>query len=515
MSGRFISASPTASPTARSPFPSTSWTNPARSPLEGDRDRKTGRSSSLQPASIPLAATRLKQTIKGALTRSDRYHSSWGSYVDNYQLRRVVPGQVVQISLKSRSLDPYLRLVDARTNRVLLYGEDSSSDNVAPRLVFTAKAGVKYLLRVSNSPKADGTGDRLSVDKSSKIGNYTLQVQTISTAATSDFNFFYGNGLVNASAAVAAAVGKPLPTGLIPPTADSDRWRLDLIKAPAAWAQGYTGQGITVAVLDGGVDYNHPDLQKNIWTNPNEIPGNGIDDDRNGFIDDIHGWDFSNADSDPNDSPYDGHGTHIAGIIAAANNGFGVTGIAYNAKILPIKVIDGEETADATLAKGIRYAVQNGARVINISLGKEPGATLSAEFQQAIQFATQSGAVIVMAAGNRRQRLGALKPDNPAGYAAMKGLGIAVGAIDSVRKISLDSNPAGTMRSTYFVAPGVNVRSTVPNNGYATYNGTSMATPHLSGVVALMLSANPTLTPAQVSEILVQTSDRSGLIATP
>jgi subtilisin family serine protease len=511
-SGRWRSAGVIGDPEAIIDAPPSAAPKPQRSPHS-------------QPETITLAATRLKQTVKGTLSRSDRYWA--GSYIDEYRLKRLTPGQSVQISLKSRALDAYLRLVDARTDKVLLYGEDSSSDNLAPRLAFTAKAGVQYVLRVSSSPQMDSASGRsFNLSTFSATGTYTLQVQPLPTSV--DFNFFYGSGLVDAATAVSRAIGlSSLPNKtLLQPQGDalksdplvatpSDRWRLDLIKASAAWAQGYTGQGVIVAVLDGGVDYTHPELQRNIWTNPHEIPDNGIDDDHNGFIDDVHGWDFIHQSNDPNDSPYDGHGTHVAGIIAAANNGVGITGVAYNAKIMPVKVIEGTDTADETIAQGIRYAVQNGAKVINISLGKEPSAPISANLQTAMQFANQSGVVLVIAAGNRRQDMGAIAPDNPADYAASRGIGIAVGAIDSKRKLAIDSNPAGSKRLPYVVAPGVDVRSTVPDNRYATYSGTSMATPHVAGVVALMLSANPRLTPAQVSQILTGTGDRSGVIAAP
>jgi subtilisin family serine protease len=468
--------------------------------------------------------------VKGALSRSDSRRAN--SYQDAYQFKRLAPGQIVQINLKSRTLDTYLRLIDARTHKTLLYGEDSGSDTLASRLVFTAKAGVQYQLQVSTSPQTDSNSERsFNLSPLRKTGNYTLQLQKI--AATTDFNFFYGSGLVDASAAVSKAIsllpvglGKapankallPSPSNGFPQTdidPQSDRWRLDLIKAPNAWAQGYTGKGVTVAVLDGGVDSTHPDLQQNIWTNLREIPGNGIDDDHNGFVDDVHGWNFINQNNDTDDSIYDGHGTHVAGIIAAANNGFGVTGVAYNAKIMPVKVIEGADTADTNVANGIRYAVQNGAKVINISLGKEPGAPISADLQTAMQFANQAGAVIVVAAGNRRQKMGAIAPDNPADYAASRGIGIAVGAIDINHQLAIDSNPAGINRLPYVVAPGIDVRSTVPENRYTPYSGTSMATPHVAGVVALMLSANPRLTPAQVSEILTSTGDRTGVIQAP
>ncbi|HEY9640080.1 MAG TPA: S8 family serine peptidase, partial [Coleofasciculaceae cyanobacterium] len=386
----------------------------------------------------------IQQTIKGALARSDVYKPQLESYIDDYQLKGIKPGQIVQVSVKSQALDANLRLIDARTHQVLLYGEDSSSYDVAPRLVFTPKAGTQYLVRVSSSQKSFSD---YALDTFGKTGNYTLKIQAI--APRDDFDFFYGSGLVNAAAAVAQAIGKNLFADAS--AVGEDRDRLDLIKAPAAWAQGYTGQGITVAVLDGGVDYTHADLQQNIWTNPGEIADNGKDDDGNGFVDDVRGWDFTHNTNTPLDSPDDGHGTHVAGIIAAANNGTGATGVAYNAKIMPIKVIDGESTSDASLAKGIRYAVQNGARVINISLGKQPQSQVSSDLIESLQLAQRAGVVVVMAAGNRRQKLGATHPDNPAAYAATAGLGIAVGAIATNRTLFIDSNPAGSQKFAFVV----------------------------------------------------------------
>jgi subtilisin len=201
------------------------------------------------------------------------------------------------------------------------------------------------------------------------------------------------------------------------PDLGGTQWELDMIKAPEVWAQGFTGQGVTVAVLDTGVDYTHPDLQANIWQNPGEIAGNGLDDDQNGFVDDIRGWSFVDDDSnDPMDS--DQHGTHVAGTIAAGNNGFGVTGVAYDAKIMPIRVIDGRDDNypqrfDANVAAGIRYAVQNGARVINMSLGNYIGDPVMVQTRTALQEAFQAGVVAVMASGNERQE-GATRPIEPA-----------------------------------------------------------------------------------------------------
>ncbi|MBI4784941.1 MAG: S8 family serine peptidase [Oscillatoriophycideae cyanobacterium NC_groundwater_1537_Pr4_S-0.65um_50_18] len=475
-------------------------------PPQKPRPRRN--SASQRPGQTTQTDIHLRQTLSGALTRSDFYKAQLSSYVDEYRLKRIRAGQIVQVSLKSGVLDAELRLMDARTHKVLLYGADTSRYNASPRLVFTAKAGVQYRVQIST---ASGN-DPLSYGFRSfgKTGSYRLQVEAIASASP-DFNFFYGSGLVNAAAAVARAVGQS-------PFADAvklggDRAHLDQIHAAAAWAQGYTGQGVIVAVLDGGVDYNHPDLQQTIWSNPQEIANNGMDDDGNGFVDDVRGWNFTGDNNDPADALSDGHGSHVAGIIASANDGLGSTGVAYSAKIMPIKVIDGENTSDEPVAKGIRYAVQNGAKVINISLGKESSTQPSQALKDALQLAYQSGAIVVMASGNRRQTLGTIQPDNPAAYAAANGLGIAVGATNGSRLFT-DSNPAGRKRSAFVVAPGVKIRSTVAGGLYSSYSGTSMATPHVSGVVALMLSANPNLTPTQVAEILADTSDRR-LTVTP
>jgi len=324
----------------------------------------------------------------------------------------------------------------------------------------------------------------------------------VSIPPLTGFNSTYGYGLVNAAAAVARAIGQTSPFPDVPDLGGNN-WGNDLVNAPEVWARGYTGRGVVVAVLDTGVDYNHPDLNDNIWRNPGEIAGNGIDDDGNGYIDDVHGWDFIYNDNDPLDRR--GHGTHVAGTIAAENNGFGITGVAYNARIMPVQVLgDNGRGSDSALANGIRYAANNGAQVINLSLASDLPLP---EIYSAIQYATSRGAVVVMAAYND----GDPRPDYPAFYAT--DFGLSVGAVDSNRRIASFSNRAGTdSNMRHVVAPGVSIFSTVPNNinnnGYHSFNGTSMATPHVAGVVALMLSANPNLTPAQVRDIIAGSATR-------
>lgn len=267
------------------------------------------------------------------------------------------------------------------------------------------------------------------------------------------------------------------------------------MKDPEVWARGYTGQGIVVAVVNTGVDYTHSDLNDNMWVNTREVAGNGIDDDGNGYVDDVRGWDFIGNDNDPCDG--NSQGTHVAGTIAGENNGTRVTGVAYNARIMAVKVLsDSGSGSNISVANGIRSAANNGAQVINLSLG----GGYSSDIYSAIQYATGRGSIVVMAAGNE----GAAQPGYPAFHASDYGL--FIGAVDSASRIASFSNRAGTNSAMrHVMAPGVNVYSTVPNNGYASYNGTFMATPHAAGVVALMLSANGGLTHTQVRDMVTAT----------
>jgi subtilisin len=305
-----------------------------------------------------------------------------------------------------------------------------------------------------------------------------------------------GYGSVNAAAAVAKSAGQ----NTFADVADigGNDWGADMVKAPESWAKGYTGQGVVVAVLDTGVDFNHVDLKDNIWTNPN-------DDTKDGYAGDTHGWNFVDNNNDVMDR--DGHGTHVSGTIAGEKNSYGVTGVAYDALIMPVKVLDdtGSGSYDS-ITKGIYYAVDHGANVINMSLG---GGGANKSMQDALQYASSKNVIVVMAAGNNS----ALAPIYPARYA--QNTGVAVGAVDKDKSLASFSNRAGTEQLSYVTAPGVSIYSTVPNNSYETYSGTSMAAPHVAGVVALMLSANPNLSDSQVRQIFADTSSNSEEGSTP
>lgn len=327
--------------------------------------------------------------------------------------------------------------------------------------------------------------------------NNVQQIDSQDTFNTLSYDSTTGYGLVNAAAGVAKAIGQNTFADV--PDIGGDSWNLDFVKAPEVWARGYTGQDTVVAVIDTGVDYNHIELRNNIWTNTKEIAGNGIDDDGDGYIDDVHGWNFVDNTNDAIDR--NGHGTHVAGTIAGENNGFGITGVAYNAKIMPVKVLsDSGSGSVSSITKGIYYAVNQGANVINLSLGSDfPNSSLAS----AVEYASSKGVVVVMAAGNN----GLPIISYPASYANQWGL--AVGAVNQNNNIADFSNRPGISQLAYVTAPGVGIYSSVPGDQYAKYSGTSMAAPHVAGVVALMLSANRSLTDAQVRQLLTQTAGNS------
>ncbi|MCP3952944.1 MAG: S8 family serine peptidase, partial [Desulfobacterales bacterium] len=223
------------------------------------------------------------------------------------------------------------------------------------------------------------------------------------------------------------------------------------IDAEEAWDLNTGSAQVVVAVIDSGVDYNHPDLSVNIWTNTGEIPSNGIDDDGNGYIDDVRGWDFAHDDNDPMDAT--GHGTHVAGSIAAyGNNAYGVTGVNWRAAIMPLRFINAAgygTTADAIQA--ILYAEANGAMVINNSWG---GASYSLALKNAIEAAA---AVVVCAAGNSGNNLDTT-PEYPASFNSANIISVA--ASDQNDNLASFSNYSSTLADV--AAPGTNIYSTEP-----------------------------------------------------
>ena len=275
-------------------------------------------------------------------------------------------------------------------------------------------------------------------------------------------------------------------------------WGMANINAPDAWTV-YTGDpNFVVAIIDTGMDYSHPDLAANVWTNPGETPGDGIDNDGNGYVDDVYGWDFAYDDNDP----YDGnrHGTHTAGTVGACgNNALGVVGVNWQVKLMVLKFLDDSGsgwTSDAVAA--VAYASAMGVKVSNNSWG---GGGYSQSLYDAINAAKGVGHVFVAAAGNAGGNNDAT-PFYPASY-ALDNI-IAVAAIDSAdQKASWSCYGATTVD---LGAPGVSILSTVPSDGYASLNGTSMATPHVAGAAALVYGLHPGWGYAQIRDQILGTA---------
>ena len=271
------------------------------------------------------------------------------------------------------------------------------------------------------------------------------------------------------------------------------------ISAPSAWDITTGSSSVVVAVVDTGIDYTHPDLADNIATNAGEIPNNGIDDDKNGYVDDYYGWDFNGSDNNPIDDHF--HGTHCAGTIGAkGNNALGVVGVNWTVKLLPIKVLSASGSGTlASVASGMAYAVLRGAKIMSMSLGTS---SYSATLENAIISAKNSGVLVVAAAGNDGSDADQF-PTYPA--ASTQDNVISVAASDSADTLAYFSNWGAT--SVDLAAPGLSIMSTVLSGSYGYASGTSMATPHVAGVVAMIKAVNPNLGYAQIKSILLSTVD--------
>jgi subtilisin family serine protease len=275
------------------------------------------------------------------------------------------------------------------------------------------------------------------------------------------------------------------------------------IGAPQAW-DTQRGAGVVVAVVDTGVDYNHPDINDNVWLNSREIPGNGVDDDHNGFVDDVRGWDFVGASADqitPDNDPADheGHGTHVAGTVAAeGDNSLGVVGVAWKSRIMAIKALDDAgQGPDSSIAGAIIYAADQGADIINASWSGPESQAIA----DAVNYAYGLGVVVVAAAGNDTADTNRFSPSKlPAS--------IVVASLSPFDGASYFTNYGNKLD---VAAPGEDILSLqAGTGGYVRLSGTSMAAPHVSGVAALILSHNPSFTNEQVRQILRTTATDLG-----
>lgn len=295
----------------------------------------------------------------------------------------------------------------------------------------------------------------------------------------------------------------------------SEQWLIPRIHLNEAWDYTLGDRSIILCIIDTGIDYNHEDLNTNIWLNPGEdLNGNGlvepsdfnnVDDDGNGFVDDVHGWDFTDAPHfpdggdylNPDNDPLDehGHGTAVAGIAAAAaNNGTGIAGVAPNCRIMNLRAGTSQGLLEEDdVASAIVYAVDNGARVINMSFGDK---ATSQMLRDVVQFAVNSGCALIASCGNSASA----DVHYPSGFPGV----ISVGATSESGVLAGFSNFGSTVD---LVAPGVNLLSTSIGNQYAAFSGTSAAAPVVAGLAGLILSQQPFLTSDDVRNILVSSTD--------
>ena len=376
-------------------------------------------------------------------------------------------GRRYQFDLNGVSLeDPFLYLRSSSSSLVA-YNDDESLLSLDSQLNYTAESSGTHYLDVGAYQDV-------------YAGTYTLRASEL-TPPDPGFNSTDGYGHVSAQ----RAFEQLLNISLDPVDAlGGNLWGVDNVDAPEVWNggsgfAGATGSGTTIAVIDTGVDLDHPEFLGRI----------------------VAGYDFVDDDSIADDG--NGHGTHVAGTIAGANDGTGITGVAYDAAIMPLRVLGNDGygwTSD--IISAVRWAADNGAHVINLSLGVSGYSQAMAD---AISYASGRGSVVVMAAGNS----GGMAPEYPAAHAIDHG--IAVGAVDSNRSFAGFSNRAGSTQLDYVTAPGVNIYSAVPGGGYDTFNGTSMATPHVAGVAGLLKSHDGSLSASAIEDLLTGSGSNNSI----
>ena len=439
----------------------------------------------------------------------------WGALArgDNYYLEESVsPGDVYEIYFSydgSRTLYPYFDLYDFTDDLDLYLYQLNSS-------------GSEYF-NIKSSEESGSEEETLF--KGITAGDYVLQISHYENidGISGDADF-----------TVALDAQSYYEEAVIPNDQYFDlQWHLinsgqaggldnEDILAPEAWNLRSKSPDITVAIIDSGVQLDHPDLTNNIWINSDEIFGNGVDDDGNGYVDDASGWNF------PASSPYpfpDEHGTHVAGIIGAeGNNGIGVAGVSWDVQLMPLDVFNGSKGAsDADIVNAIYYAANNGADVINMSLGSTYYNANLSDFKRyepygyslyydALTYAVNQGITVVIAAGNDD-----LNNDThlsvPAAFSeAIDGV-ISVASLSNSGDLSWYTNYGS---SVTIAAPGGNadgsvvgeIISTVPYSNYYGLSGTSMASPIVAGAAALIKAENKDLSPADIEDILTGSADK-------
>ena len=354
----------------------------------------------------------------------------------------------------------------------------------------------EYIVKVNNTKSINST---VAVKKS--LGNQLFLIKTENKAVLGQFEKVYPNYQY---------IGKYIEEVESEVSVDDvdieKQVHHDIIGTKKAWNTTMGSKDIIVAVTDNEFQINHPDLQKSWYKNPNEIPGNGIDDDNNGYIDDVYGWDFVNQDNDVN--AYDGsHGTHVSGIIAAqANNGEGGAGVAPNVKLMPLRWYGYTSTwTSAIIAETYMYAVNNGAKIISTSYGIDSFVD-DELYLDTVKYVRSKGVLIFNSAGNINEM-------NPPRQAIEEVILVCATTSLDVTTSDLKASFSNYGTGIDICAPGDPVYSTVRRASrnspakYANKRGTSMATPVVAGVAALIWSANPNFTDEEVKQRLFETAD--------
>lgn len=294
-----------------------------------------------------------------------------------------------------------------------------------------------------------------------------------------------------------------IDTELTPTAMNFNTWGQDLVKAQSVWSEGIEGQNVKVAVVDTGLDYKHEQLKNQLAVNQTELNGQpGLDDDGNGLIDDVYGWDFTNGTPTPNLSGVD-HGSHVAGIIAADPVSGLMKGLAPKAKIIPSSFMDQYGGTVSGAIQAINYAVSRGAKIINASWG---GNQCSEELKQTISDLSKNNILFVAAAGNEGVDFDFM-PESYWSFPAVFDFAHQITVAWSTESdyISYNSNRSGKL--VHLSAPGDYIWSTTPNNAYKALSGTSMATPFVAGAAALLWSARPTASVLQIKKAILEGVD--------
>lgn len=458
----------------------------AKTVAERNREKQVSMPVAPEPAvtrTIPVRPSPLEKASDEELRRFPG-----AKVLDAVEVAGPGPGQVTRVRILETDFKyPHLRteeIVDETTGQVL-----GREEMVADHVLVTLQQGEDPAALLANLNLTDATIEAVSPDPAVPL--FRLQLPTASLEAVPSALA----SLDKNTGGVVSAEPDFIRQGLLVPNdpkyLDGTLWGLNQandvdIDAPEAWDIRSAATGITVAVIDTGIRYTHQDLAANAWANPGETAGDGIDNDANGYVDDVRGIDAYNRDGDPMDDQ--GHGTHCAGTIGATgNNGIGLTGVAWGVRLMALKFLSSTGSGtDSDAVTCIDYARLKGAKILSCSWG---GGGAGASLQAAIERARTAGILMVAAAGNETNN-NDLNPSYPASYPHDNIISVA--STTSTDALSSFSNFGAT--SVDLGAPGSSIYSTVStsDSAYATYSGTSMATPHVSGALALLAAQYPT-----------------------